>query len=101
MDEVSLWTKLLTMAYQIIAFSFVVLACFCVLVAALCPSSRFKGRTRLVGSMSIGAALCLGCLPQIVKDGRLWPGVVGVAGGIALGWLGLRKYQRDPEGKTA
>ncbi|MBB6143466.1 hypothetical protein HNQ77_001410 [Silvibacterium bohemicum] len=76
------------------------LAILCVVAAAFQPSSRFKGRTRLLGSLCVGAALCLGPLPQIIKSGRLWPGILGVIFGIFLGWLGLRKYRRDPEGHT-
>jgi hypothetical protein len=54
---------------------------------------------RLLSSLSVGAAFCLySLLPFNYGASRQRIGLAGV--GILLTWLGLRKYQRDPEGRT-
>jgi hypothetical protein len=69
-------------------------------IAALTPVSRAKGRTRLAASLLVGAEFILGALSQMAKEGHLWPGILGLAAGAFLSWIGLRKYLRDPEGIT-
>ena len=76
------------------------MAVLCVLVAAVLPVSVAKGRIRLLGSLSVGAGFAVMSLTQIVNENRLWPTAVLLFGGIFLIWVGLRKYRRDPEGKT-
>jgi len=86
------------MFIRILPLGLVVLAVMCVLVAALTPVSRAKGRLRLAGSLSIGAVFFIGSVPQIFAVG--WPAVIGTFCGVFLAWVGLRKYRRDPEGRS-
>ena len=78
----------------------VLLGLLSALVAALKSVSRSKGKMRLLGSMLVGAAFLLGGLMQIMKESRLWPGALGLVGGIWLLWIGARKYRKDPDGET-
>lgn len=86
------------MKYVVAAFS--VSAVCCGVIAALTPVSRTKGRLRVAGSLLIGMAISFGALSQGVAEGNLWLGLVGFLCGVCLVWLGLRKYRRDPEGRT-
>src|SRR3569833_3271171 len=72
----------------------------CVIAASLIPVSRAKGRRRLAGSLFIGTAFLLGGLLQAVEQRSVFLVVVGLIGGAVLVWIGLRKYRRDPEGRT-
>ena len=77
-----------------------VLAVVSVMIAAVTPRSRTKGRLRLAGSLLIGTAFVVGSLCQALIEAKLWLGLVGVSAGLFLGWVGMRKYRRDPEGRT-
>jgi threonine/homoserine/homoserine lactone efflux protein len=85
---------------NLLVLVFTLIAVGCVVIAALAPVSRAKGRMRLAGSLSIGIAIPLGGLSQAIREGKLLPSIVGLLGGVFLVWVGLRKYQRDPEGRT-
>ena len=41
------------------------------------------------------------CLSQALAQGKPLLVVVGLIGGVFLVWLGLRKHQRDPQGRTS
>ena len=72
----------------------------CVIIAALRPVSRQKGQARLLASLFGGAVVSVDSLSKIGKEYLLWPATIELAGGFCLIWLGLRKYRRDPEGRT-
>jgi lipopolysaccharide export LptBFGC system permease protein LptF len=76
------------------------LALFCVLIAAVISVSKAKGQLRLMASILVAAGFILGSLLQMVSEKRLWPGSLGVVAGVFLAWIGLRKYRRDPDGRT-
>jgi hypothetical protein len=83
-----------------IAAAVAVSAFCCGVIAALIPISRIKGQLRLAGSLLIGIAFCIGALSQGVAEHNLRLSVAGFLCGGFLVWLGLRKYRRDPEGRT-
>jgi hypothetical protein len=88
------------MLVKLLVLVFVIFAVGCVVIAALTPVSRAKGRIRLAASLFIGIAFPLGALSQAIGEGKLLPSVVGFVAGVFLVWIGLRKYRRDPEGRT-
>jgi hypothetical protein len=88
------------MFMRLAPLSLALLAVLCVVIAALTPVSRFKGQVRLLGSLLAGVAFCTGSVVQIAQEHRQWPGLSLSALGGCLIWFGLRKYSRDPEGKT-
>jgi hypothetical protein len=59
-----------------------------------------KASNAVSGSLFIGIAFALGALTQSMHTGKSLPGVVGLVAGAFLMWVGIRKYQRDPEGRT-
>lgn len=69
-------------------------------VAAFTPVSPQKGLRRLVASLLVGAAFAGGSTLQMFIERHLWPGAFGLAAGVFLVWLGLRKHKRDPDGRT-
>lgn len=88
------------MSLNLLALVFALCAGGCVMLAALTSISSAKGRIRLVGSVFIGLAIVLSGLSKAIGEGKPQLGVFGLLGGILLMWLGLRKYRRDPEGRT-
>jgi high-affinity Fe2+/Pb2+ permease len=70
------------------------------LIAALQPASTLKGRARLLSSFAVAAGFLAGGVEQVWSESRLWPGSVGLLIALWLAWIGWRKYQRDPDGKT-
>jgi hypothetical protein len=88
------------MFIKLLVLVLVLFAVGCVVIAALTPVSRAKGRIRLSASLFIGIAIPLGALSQAIAEGKLLLGVAGLVGGVFLVWIGLRKYRRDPEGRT-
>jgi uncharacterized membrane protein len=54
--------------FRVLPLAFAVLAVVCVLVAALIPVSRSKGRIRLLGSCWIGLAFLIGSSAQIIAE---------------------------------
>lgn len=88
------------MLIDVLALVFFVFAVGCVVIAALTPVSLTKGRIRLSGSLFAGIAVPLSVLSQAIREGKLLLSVVGLLGGVVLVWVGLRKYRRDPEGRT-
>jgi ABC-type xylose transport system permease subunit len=88
------------MFVRILPLGLVVIAVACVLIAALTPVSRQKGRIRLAGSLCIGAAFLIGSVSQILTKGKSIPALIGALCGVFLVWVGLRKYRRDPEGRS-
>jgi len=88
-----IWINGLALALAICAIS-------CVVLAALIPTSSIKGRIRLAGSLLVGAAFLVASLSQALAQGKPILFVVGLMGGAFLVWLGLRKYRRDPQGRT-
>lgn len=88
------------MTLSVAAIAFATCAAGCVLIAALTRVSRAKGRIRLAGALLIGTAFPVAALSQAITVGKVLPGVIGVLGGLFLVWVGLRKYRRDPEGRT-
>ena len=87
------------MILRFLPLGLIALAVICVAAAAILPMSRTKGQVRLAGSLSIGAAFAAGSL--LSTTGQSWQHGVGVAMGASLAWIGLRKYRRDPDGKTS
>ena len=75
----------------------VLFAFLCVIVAAMAPVSKLKGQARLLASLSLGLGFFVNCLVQTFA---IWQLLLGLAAGAMLILLGLRKYRRDPEGKT-
>jgi uncharacterized membrane protein YgdD (TMEM256/DUF423 family) len=78
----------------------ILLGLACLLVAGLTQVSPRKGWARLSASLLVGAAFVAGSISQMVKQHRIWPGAVGLGGGVFLAYVGLRKHERDPDGKT-
>jgi sulfite exporter TauE/SafE len=64
------------------------------------PTSRLKGRVRLASSLLVGAAFPVMAISQGVMQRKPLLSVVELIAGAFLVWLGLRKYRRDPEGRT-
>ena len=85
------------MFVRILPLGLGVLAVACILIAALTPVSRQKGRIRLAGSICIGVAFLIGSVSQILKKGKSIPALFGTLSGVFLVWVGLRKYRRGPE----
>jgi len=76
------------------------LALVSVPIAAVMQPSRSKGQLRLLGSMSLAAGFVVGSILQMAAESREWPASLGLAAGIFLAWVGLRKYRKDPDGRT-
>jgi hypothetical protein len=89
-----------SMFIKALVLGLAVCACCCVLIAAFTPISRAKGRARLAGSLFIGIAIPLGVLPEAIAQRKAITAVIGLAAGVFLVWVGMRKYRRDPEGRT-
>jgi len=83
-----------------IASILAIAAVFITLIALAVPVSRAKGRMRLMGSCLIGTAFLLASLTEMIYERAFWPKVIVALAGIFLIWVGFRKYQRDPDGKT-
>lgn len=82
-------------------FIFLILSAFvCVVVQALMPVSRWKGNVRFAGSLLVGVVFGAEALLQIAFRHRLWPEVLLLLMGGLLIWVGVRKRNRDPEGRT-
>jgi len=75
-------------------------ACCCGVIAAFTPISRLKGRARLAGSLFVGIAIPLGALSEAIAHRNIVTAVIGLTAGVFLVWVGMRKYRRDPEGRT-
>jgi uncharacterized membrane protein len=75
----------------------VLIAFLCVIVAAMAPVSKLKGQARLLASLSLGSGFVVNCL---VQRFAIWQLLLGLTAGALLILLGLRKYRRDPQGKT-
>ena len=88
------------LAARVLPLGLVLLGLVCALVAALSARSSQKGLCRLAASLLVGAAFTVGSIAQMIKETRLWPGVFGLGAGAFLMWVGYRKYQKDPKGKT-
>jgi threonine/homoserine/homoserine lactone efflux protein len=69
-------------------------------LAALTQVSPKKGKRRLVASLSVSLAFAEGGVAQVIAQHHLWPGVLGLCGGVFLAWIGFRKQKRDPDGHT-
>jgi hypothetical protein len=85
---------------RVFPFEFILLGLACLLVAALTPVSPRKGWARLFASLLVGTAFVLGSCWQMVKDNRTAPGAIELGVGLFLVYVGVRKFKRDPEGKT-
>jgi hypothetical protein len=85
---------------RVVPLGLILLGVFCVIVAALRPVSRQKGQMRLLASLLGGAAVSVDSVTKIGKENLLWPAIIQLVGGFCLIWLGLRKFKRDPKGKT-
>ena len=77
-----------------------ILAAISVPIAMLMPRSRAKGKMRLAGSVLLGLGFIWvvptafnGVLP-------VWRAAPFPVAGLVFIWLGIRKYRRDPEGRT-
>jgi hypothetical protein len=82
-------------------FLFLILsAVVCVVVQALLPVSRGKSNVRFAGSLLVGIVFGAEALLQIASRHRLWPEVLLLLMGGLLIWVGARKRNRDPEGRT-
>jgi len=81
----------------VVLFSLAVLS---VLIAALIPVSRLKGRVRLFGSLSVATTFCVASLQEMHRQGDAGKMTLIFVDGIFLVGIGLRKYRRDPEGWT-
>lgn len=77
-----------------------ILAAMSVPVAMVMRRSRAKGRCRLAGSFLLGLAF-ISAFPSALRDApHLWQALLLPLAGLILIWLGVRKYRRDPEGRT-
>jgi hypothetical protein len=84
---------------RFVPLGFIIVGALSALIALAIPISKLRGRVRLLSSLSVGTGFCLySLLPFTYGSSRQRIGLAGV--GILLTWLGLRKYQRDPEGRT-
>ena len=72
----------------------------CGFVAIAIRPSLVRGRIRLLGSILIALAMSLGGIEQTVTTYDFAPIVIGLLAGVVLAWVGVRKYRRDPEGRT-
>jgi hypothetical protein len=79
---------------------FILIGLACALIATLMPVATPKGRIRLASSLAVGLGFIIGAIGQVVEEGNIWPGGLGFVVGIFLSWIGVRKYHRDPKGKT-
>lgn len=83
-----------------LVFILVVGSLGCCLTAIVTPVSLAKGRMRFLGSLLIALAIPLGAIDQAITTSDLAPGVMGLLAGAFLAGVGVRKYRRDPEGRT-
>lgn len=86
---------------KLIAAGIIVLAALSVPIAAMIPKSQLKRRFRLAGSLLLGIGLVVASVGEMIQSGRLLPEGILTAGGVFLVYVGVRKYRRDPEGRTA
>ena len=68
--------------------------------AALITVSSRKEILRLAASVAVALGFGVGAVSQIINDQRWWPGSFGLGMFLFLAWVGLRKFKRDPEGRT-
>lgn len=87
-------------ALRIIPLGLVLLGLAALLASVLMPVSPRKGWARLSASLLVAAAFALGSSAQMVQEHRPWPGIVGLAIGLFLVYVGFRKQKRDPHGRT-
>jgi hypothetical protein len=80
--------------------SLIILAVVSVAIAMLIPRSRAKGRMRLAGSLLLGLAFIVTFPGLLQQTPHSWRAIVVPVGGVFLIWVGVRKYRRDPEGRT-
>ncbi|GGH00720.1 hypothetical protein [Silvibacterium dinghuense] len=85
---------------QALPLSLVLLGLVFAIVAAITPVSLKKGLRRLLSSLLVGAAFILGSIEQIIAEHHLWPGAFGIGAGAFLVWIGYRKREKDPDGRT-
>ena len=83
---------------SILPLCLIILAAVSVPIAALIPISNSKGRVRLAGSLLLGTGFILMGVVHVIVNQRYWLLVIG--GGFLI-WVGLRKYRRDPQGRTS
>ncbi|UWZ82443.1 LptF/LptG permease family protein [Occallatibacter riparius] len=89
------------MNLTIVPVSLIILAAVSVPAAMLIPRSRAKGRMRLAGSLLLGMGF-ISEFPAALHDvPPLWRAALVPIGGLFLVWAGIRKYRRDPEGRTS
>jgi len=69
-------------------------------IAAITPISRLKGRLRLAGSCLAGSGIFIEGLTPITRERLIFRSMLCLGAGVFLIWVGLRKYRRDPEGRT-
>lgn len=70
------------------------------LLAAIIKVSEEKGLFRLAASIAVALGLATGGAAQMVGERRIWPGCFGLVASCFLAWIGVRKFNRDPEGRT-
>jgi hypothetical protein len=84
---------------NLLSLCLIVIGAISALIALAIPISKIKGIMRLIGSFTVGAGFCSASY-AILKQGLVVQGTLIITFGLLLLWLGLRKYQRDPEGRT-
>jgi len=85
---------------RVIPTSLILLGLIFALVAASTKLSPRKGLLRLAASVTVSLGFASGGVAQVILEGRLWPGCLGVVVAGFLSWVGITKYNRDPEGRT-
>lgn len=90
----------LHLAIRVIPSSLILLGLTFALLAAITKVSERKGLFRLAASVAVALGFAMGGIAQMMSERRLWPGCFGLAVSCSLAWLGIRKFNRDPEGGT-
>jgi len=88
------------MAMRVIPSSWILLGLIFALLAATAKASQRKGLLRLSASARVSLGFAAGGVVQVINERRLWPGCFGLVASCFLAWVGVRKYNRDPEGRT-
>jgi thiol:disulfide interchange protein len=90
----------LHLAMRIVPSGFILLGLALALVAAIIKVSERKGLFRLAASIAVALGFVIGGAAQMTSERPIWPGCFGLAASCFLAWMGVRKFNRDPEGRT-
>ena len=90
----------LHLAMRVVPSGLILLGLTFALLAAIIKVSERKGLFRLAASIAVALGFAIGGAAQMTGEKRIWPGCFGLVVSCFLAWIGFRKFNRDPEGRT-